>query len=275
MNTLTLCTVFSCSFFLLYYITIIAIQVDDEKYFTTFYSDACNIIYRSSNPVFAVAMKKLSSPFTFDKVKMTLDNCKTKRVFGGKWRIEYRPLVGDHIHVGVAIQIDGARLTMRDRNLTEPIPYEDFHPADSCVHPPAYAYIKQWFHTGVHTHCDNIIHVHPWSAPRKLRVTGKDVTLGTWFESVGISVVGGLIRIPGYEYRHKWVLDYYVNVTDEFPSFRTASVEQMVNLWLVDHHGFIKLYQENENIPDKDYSVLKYYSKSKLGGIYPSRYVNN
>jgi len=274
MRTKTICTIFCCSFFILYYITIIAIQVDDDKYFTTFYSDACSILYKTSEPTFAVATKKRESPFTFNKVKLTLENCKYKIMFGGKWRIEYRPLVGDHIHLGIAIQIDGKKITMRDRNLTEPIRYEDFRPAETCAHPPIYAYIKQWYHTGVHTHCDNIIHVHPWSAPRKLRVTGKEVTLAMWFESVGISVVGGLIRIPGYEYRKDWVLDYYVNVTDNYPVLRTKNVNEMMNLWLVDHHGFIKLYQENENVPEKDFSVLKYYSKSKLEGNYPSRYIN-
>ena len=274
MRTKTICTIFCCSFFLLYYLTIIAVQVDDKKYFTAFYSDACNILYRTPYPTFAVATKLQESPFTFRNVKLTLDNCNNQIMFGDKWRIEYRPLVGDHIHLGIAIQLDGRRLTMRDRNLTEPIPYEDFHPAESCVHPPPYAYIKQWYHTGVHTHCDNIIHVHPWSAPRKLRVTGQEVTLGTWFESVGISIIGGLIRVPGYEYRKDWVLDYYVNVNDSYPAFRTDIVEEMVNLWLVDHHGFIKLYQKNEDVPEKDYGVLKYYSKSKLGETYPSRSVN-
>ncbi len=270
MNYKTIGTIFCCSFFLLYYITIIAVQVDDEKYFTTFYSDACTILRKSSEPNFAVATTKQPSPFTFNTFKMTMKNC-NYQFTGGKWRIEYRPLVGDHIHMGVAIQLDGKRVTMRDRNLTEPIPYEDFRPSDSCVHPPQYAYIKQWYHTGVHTHCDNIIHIHPWSAPRQLRVTGKEVTLGTWFESVGISIIGGLIRIPGYEYKKDWILDYYVNVTDKYPAFRTKNVEEMVNLWLVDHHAFIKLYQEFENDPEKDYSVLKYYSKSKLEGDYPSR----
>ena len=66
------------------------------------------------------------------------------------------------------------------------------------VYPPKYAYTKQWFHSGVHTHCDNIIHVHPWSAPRELRVEGKSVTLGTWFESVGIAVssLENKLRMP-------------------------------------------------------------------------------
>jgi len=72
-----------------------------------------------------------------------------------------------------------------------------------------------------------------------------------------------------------WVLDYYVNVTDRYPSFRTDKIEEMQNLWLVDHQAFIKLYRKNDTPPEKSTKVLQYYSKSKLPGKYPSRIVKN
>ena len=271
MNYKVLAISFISCFFLLYYLTIIVVQVDNDHYYTSFYSDSCDILRRATVPEFAVAEMKSESPFTFSTYKITLHTCNYRYMYGGRWSLKYRPIVGDHIHIGIAIKMNGELVTMRDRNLTEPIPYEDFHA--TCDHPPKYAYIKQWYHTGVHTHCDNIIHIHPWSAPRQLRVTGKDVTLGVWFESVGIEV-GSLtnsLTIPGYGSGTDWVLQYFVNVTDNFPVVQTEDVEEMTNLWLVDHHAFIKLFRSSETPPEKSTRVLDYYSKSKLPGDYPTR----
>ena len=261
-----ICLFFTCGLFLLYYITIVAIQVDHKVLFSHFYSDSCNVLRQADQPNMAIATRIEEGPFTFNTHRITLNTCNYMVMYNTKWSLQYRPVVGDHLHIGIAISIDGKELTMRDRNLTEPIPYEDFQA--TCANPPEYAYIKQWYHTGVHTHCDNIIHVHPWSAPRKLRVTGKEVTLAMWFESVGISVMGNQLRIPGHEYSDKWILDYYLNVTDKYPVFRTKNMEQIQNLWLVDHHSFIKLYKGVA--PDKNTKVLNYYSKSRVGD-YPSR----
>ena len=265
MNPQKLCLIFIGAFFLLYYITIVAIQVDQRINFSHLYSDSCNVLRQADQPNMAIATRIEEGPFTFNTQRMTMSTCSYMVMYKTKWSLEYRPIVGDHLHIGIAISIDGKELTMRDRNLTEPIPYEDF-PA-TCSNPPEYAYIKQWYHTGVHTHCDNIIHVHPWSAPRKLRVTGKEVTLAMWCESVGISVMGNQLRIPGYEYSDKWILDYYLNVTDKLPAFRTKNMEQIQNIWLADHHAFIKLYKGVA--PDKNTRVLNYYSKSMVGK-YPS-----
>lgn len=259
------------TFFIVYYFTIILVQVDHETFFTSLYWDNCDILRRSPTPAFAVATKRKEDPFTFKTFRLTLDNCNYGFHSGGGWKLEYRPLVGDHIHLGIAIHVNGKDVTLRDRNMTEPVPYEDFNA--TCANPPAYAYTKEWYHTGVHTHCDDVIHVHPWSAPRKLRVTGKEVTLGMWFESVGIDVgsLSNTLRIPGYGYMDKWVLQYYTNVSDSFPSYETLKVEEMSNLWLVDHHGFIKLFRDGDSAPDKSLKVLNFYSKSKLGSKYPTR----
>ncbi len=265
------CTGILCFLMTLYYLTIIIVQVDDKNIFTTMFGYNCDILLQSSAPEFTVAVRRMESPYGYRNVIITSETCGYGYNLGGKWRLTYRPLVGDHIHLGIVIRVNGVNVTLRDRNTTEYVPYEDF-PA-TCSNPPEYAYVKKWYHTGVHTHCDNIIHVHPWSAPREMRVTGKDVTLGMWFESVGVEVgsLQNVLRIPGYEYMDKWVLEYYVNVTDSEPMFRTINVEEMENLWLVDHHGFIKLYRLGDTEPEKDMKVLNFYSKSKLGSKYPSR----
>lgn len=267
------CTLFVIAFFTLYYSTIILVQVDSRTMYTNLFGTTCDILHSVPDPQFAIAIRKYQTPFTYRTTKITLSTCSYMFRTTEKWEIKYRPVVGDHIHLGIAVQLGGHLITLHDRNMSEPVPYEDFHPVDTCINPPKYAYIKKWYHTGVHTHCDNIIHVHPWSAPKQLRVEGKSVTLKMWFESVGIEVgsVENTLRIPGNPYYDEWVLEYYVHVNDEYPSLKTNSVEEMANLWLADHHAFIKLYRKNENIPKKDFSVLNYYSKSKIGK-YPSRY---
>jgi hypothetical protein len=212
-----------------------------------------------------IEIKRLS-PYTFQTFRFDCDEIKWLPPKTYKRR--FRPIVGDHIHQGIAISLNGEPLIMRDRNMTEPIPYEDFHA--TCPNPPKYAYIKKWYHTGIHTHCDNILHIHPWSAPKQLRVTGKDVTLDMWFESVGIQMgsLSNRLRMPGDIYR-TWTLEYYVHVDDEHPVMITQNAEKMANLWLVDHHAFIKLYVGEA--PEKNKDVLNYYSKSKFKNKYPRR----
>lgn len=108
----------------------------------------------------------------------------------GRWSIGARPVVGDHIHMAISFWIHGKpRLfAEHDRQPLESIPYELSFKKDSdiCQTPGDIAYQKLWPHAGVHTHCDGLIHVHPWSAPRSLRKEGMDVTLGLWFDQVGI-----------------------------------------------------------------------------------------
>lgn len=270
-NSKQFCFIFTSIFFILYYITLIVIQVNDQNVVVHPFSSVCQIFSYASHPNFALAAQKDESPFTFQIFKVTNKNCNNYSVHG-KWKIKYRPIVGDHIHLGISIRENNVDLTLRDRKLVEHIPYEEFKPSDTCVSPPKYAYTKQWFHSGVHTHCDNIIHVHPWSAPRELRVEGKSVTLGTWFESVGISVsaLENKLRMPNSTYK-EWTLEYFIYVKDMYPSFTTTSVEEMVNLWLVDHHGYIKLYDKHSISPPKDTTVTRYKSVSKVGVKYPRR----
>lgn len=101
-----------------------------------------------------------------------------------------RPVVGDHIHMAISFWIHGVprHMAEHDRAPIQTIGYEPPYGKDLriCQTPGNTSYHKVWSHAGVHTHCDGLIHVHPWSAPRSLRKEGLDVRLGLWFDQVGI-----------------------------------------------------------------------------------------
>lgn len=109
----------------------------------------------------------------------------------GDWSIGARPVVGDHIHMAISFWIHGKprEHAEHDRNPIEDVEYEPPFQKDErlCQVEGNIAYKKVWSHAGVHTHCDGLIHVHPWSAPRTLRREGLDVQLGLWFDQVGIA----------------------------------------------------------------------------------------
>lgn len=101
------------------------------------------------------------------------------------YNVRARPFVGDHIHMAISFYIDGIpRKVEHDRDPIQQEPYEQ--KSQLCQVPGTTAYTKMWPHAGVHTHCDGLIHVHPWSAPRVLRRQGIDITLGLWFDQAGI-----------------------------------------------------------------------------------------
>ena len=105
---------------------------------------------------------------------------------GGRWSIGARPIVGDHIHAAISFWVGGQlRDVEHDRNPIQHVQYEVNKPA-SCKTPGTEAYTKVWPHAGVHTHCDGLIHIHPWSAPSVIRKEGIDVQLQLWFDQVGI-----------------------------------------------------------------------------------------
>ena len=108
----------------------------------------------------------------------------------GRWSVGARPIVGDHIHMAISIWIHGQprKHAEHDRQPIQNIPYEMPYGKDThiCKVQGNIAYQKLWPHAGVHTHCDGLIHVHPWSAPTTLRKQGLDIQLGLWFDQVGI-----------------------------------------------------------------------------------------
>jgi len=144
-----------------------------------------------------------------------------------------RPITGDHIHMAMSIWVNGVpRQAEHDRPYEEDIPYEKKE--DICRTPGNIAYSKLWPHSGVHTHCDGIIHVHPWSAPTVLRQEGRHCTLGMWFDQVGIEYrrEGLAFKVGGRHDNndtHRWRLA-------EYPCFNQAGynmyTEQFDRIWL-------------------------------------------
>lgn len=219
----------------------------------------CDAMYHRSNPEFLIARKYIENSYTTTFIDYTIENCSYD--VRGNFEFKYRPMFGDHIHLGYSMYIDNKYLTMRDHNMTHNVAYEI---GPSCSNAPPYAYQKIWYHTGVHTHCDQIIHVHPFSAPRELRVEGRKANLGMWFENVGIFLHGEHFEIPGAGLV-RLKMAYYVHVTDPFPAFVTDDPYEIQNLWLVDHQGFVSLY--NRDRGRKNTKVLNY----KKSINYPKR----
>lgn len=225
----------------------------------TWLDDLCNVIQSRPNAEFIIARKYVDGPFSTKYVDYTMMDCTVDA--RGKFDFLYRPVFGDHIHLGYSLYINDTYFTMRDHNMSHNVPYEK---GPSCSNAPPYAYVKKWYHTGVHTHCDQIIHVHPFSAPRELRVEGRKANLGMWFENVGIFLHGDKFEIPGYGLV-KLTLEYFVHVDDPFPVLKTSDPNEIQNLWLVDHQGFVMLYSKERG--RKNSKVLHY--KKSLN--YPKR----
>lgn len=248
---------------ILYWNTLLIAQMGNETIFVTVLHTSC---YLLRPPVAFSALRKYeSTEYSSETILVTMENCSSFPA-AGKWEHVRFPLVGHHIHLGISIMVNSTSYTFHDREMVQPIPYEE---VETCSEP--YAYTKMWYHTGVHTHCDNIVHIHPWSAPAKLRVEGREVRLKMWFESVGIEVSPAKtgLKLPGAsEYITDWTLRYFVHVNDPNPKYETKSIEKIVNLWLVDHRGAIVLWS-GEEIPKKERRVLRLYSTPRN---YPSRY---
>lgn len=161
----------------------------------------------------------------------------------GRHSISARPVSGDHIHMAMSIWIgDSARPPEHDRPYEEDIPYETF--PKTCHHNGSVAYTKLWPHAGVHTHCDGLIHVHPWSSPRSIRKEGRQVTLGLWFDQVGIEYTraGLQFRDTGpldNNATHKWRLAEYVCVHD---ATYTVYESQLDRVWLGHAYGAYVLW---------------------------------
>lgn len=164
--------------------------------------------------------------------------------------ISARPVSGDHIHMAMSIWVNNVpRQAEHDRPYEEDIPYEQKE--KSCRVPGNIAYTKLWPHAGVHTHCDGIIHVHPWSAPTVLRREGRFITLGMWFDQVGIEYRRqGLAFKTGERYdnnaTHKWRLA-------EYPCFNQAGynlyTEQFDRIWLGHAYGSYILWYGRSTRP--------------------------
>jgi len=165
--------------------------------------------------------------------------------------ISSRPVSGDHIHMAISIWIAGvARKAEHDRPYEEDIPYEKKE--NTCHVPGNIAYTKLWPHAGVHTHCDGIIHVHPWSAPLVLRREGRHVTLGMWFDQVGIEYrqPGSLTFREGRRYdnnaTHQWRIAEYRCFNDGSYELYT---EQFDRIWLGHAYGSYIVWYGRSIVP--------------------------
>ena len=258
-------------FVILYWNTVLIVQLGDTNYYLSHLHDSCYLIKQQQEPLFTVLTYHETDSYTSVEHNINLTNCHWVDVYK-KWTLRERPIVGDHIHMGMVLSVNDQIFMFHDRNMSQPIPYEDDNYTVTCPSPGDFAYEKRWYHNGVHTHCDGIIHVHPWSAPDQLRVEGRKVRLKMWFESVGMEVSPDKqgLKLPGQdEYIYDWNMEYYIDVTDDFPVFRSNTVEEIINLWLVDHHGEILLWSGGDK-PKKDYRVVEYKSHPIN---YPKRYI--
>lgn len=261
-------------FVLVYVSTFYIIQVPTSRsYYVNSFQSMCSVF----GSRFDVARLVTVGPFTTHQVDFFPHNCSSEDVpfaYGSShWEIKQRPIVGDHIHLLYKMKINGKYRIFHDRNITQKIPYEAKNP--TCPSAVDYAYEKVFFHTGVHSHCDEsashagIIHVHPWSSPIRLRSEGRDVTLGLFFESIGVerSTMGKGFLIDG-SYR-KLNMAYYTNVNNTQESFTTTNEIEILNLWLVDCHGVVLLWDDDSNRPEIEESDREFVKKFKC---HPNNY---
>ena len=175
------------------------------------------------------------------------------------WSIRARPISGDHIHMAMTIYGPTSRVE-HDRQPIEDIPYED--KPEYCPVPGSVAYTKMWPHVGVHTHCDGLIHVHPWSAPKAIRQEGLHAQLGLWFDQVGIRYRTHPISLTfsdGKHYAnnetHKWRLAEYRCFKDT--TYRVIETE-LDKVWLGHAYAsYVMWFGSNANPPPADKSHIE------------------
>jgi len=173
-----------------------------------------------------------------------------------RWELKARPIVGDHIHMDASFWInDKPRINAEhDRHPIEQLEYEPPFGKDEhlCKVPGNISYEKMWPHAGVHTHCDGLIHVHPWSAPRVIRKEGLDVTLGMWFDQVGVRYYeNGLEFSDGQRFdnnaTHRWrVAEWTCYENNEPPTIYTRYFDQ---IWLGHAHASYVIWYGKSSIP--------------------------
>ena len=152
------------------------------------------------------------------------------------------------------------RLYEHDRPVHQPIPYE-IGPTKQCLSKDPNAYTKIWPHSGIHTHCDGIIHIHPWSAPFAWRLEGKRVVMAAFFDAIGVRYYETPLRLEfedGTSFpnnkTHAWRMDLRVN--NNITSFNNHFDE----LWIPYAYGNIRF------VYDKINAKLKNWPQKNFGG---------
>lgn len=167
-----------------------------------------------------------------------------------QYSISSRPISGDHIHMAISIWIGNqTRQPEHDRPITQDIPYESKE--NICKYPGNIAYTKVWPHVGVHTHCDGLIHIHPWSAPKAIRQEGRNVKLGLWFDQVGIQYTPNSFEFEHEMYSnnatHKWRIA-------EYPCYKHSNYnlyeDHFDNIWLGHAYAsYVMWYSQSKTPP--------------------------
>jgi hypothetical protein len=171
---------------------------------------------------------------------------------GTRWELAARPIVGDHIHMDVSFWIRGQpkQVAEHDRNFVEHEHYEN--KSEICTTPGNIAYSKLWPHAGVHTHCDGLIHVHPWSAPHVIRKEGLDITLGLWFDQIGVRYWENSLKFSDglrltNNATHQWrVAEWVCYGNGEPPTIYTQHLDQ---IWLGHAYGSYVIWYGHSSQP--------------------------
>ena len=160
-----LCIYITLLIALLYWNVLFFVQINDRTFVASYIHDVCFFLSISPDtPEFSVLRETVMNPFTYQIHEYTIKNCNVST--SGTYTLVKRPVIGDHIHLGMSLSVNDHLFNFHDRYSLQPIPYEmDKYPV-TCADKRYYSYEKVWLHNGAHTHCDgNIVHVHPWSAP--------------------------------------------------------------------------------------------------------------
>jgi len=198
------------------------------------------LAFITSTPPEYIVLQNKTSQFTLQEENILLEN--------SDWTVRFRPIVGDHIHLSVEYWIGSQqRAHDHDRPIEQPIPYES-GPDKQCKSTDKYAYTKIWPHSGIHTHCDGLIHIHPWSAPYVWRLEGKRVVMAAFFDSVGIRYYETPLRLEfedGTSYTnnktHVWRLDLRINYNI------TSIYTHFDRLWLPHAYANIRVVYDTIN----------------------------
>jgi len=177
---------------------------------------------------------------------------------GGRWSVGARPISGDHIHSSISFWVDNRPLpAQHDRKEIENISYES--KPTICQEVGPVAYTKLWPHAGVHTHCDGLIHVHPWSAPTVIRKEGLDIRLQMWFDQVGIKYREfpeiSLTFKDGHSYSgnstHRWAVAEKKCFNDK--KISRVYYERINQIWLGNAYAsYVVWYGRKDSKPPND-----------------------
>ena len=160
---------------------------------------ACYFLTMDDFPEMSVIRRKILNDFTYHEEVYNTTNCKQAPATG-TWEKKRRPIVGDHIHLGMVLSVNSHVYNFHDRNMSQPIAYEDDNYPVTC--PIRVSFLTR--NGGITLVYTRIAMETSYTSTRgplpvELRVEGRDVRLKLWFESVGIEVSPDktALKLPG------------------------------------------------------------------------------